>query len=82
MRRKGTESAVPLVLLASIFLFVAGGLADITSLARSQLATTFSPTFARVLITITLGVGLGTAIAAAWRLRPTKLAAPAPRTTH
>ena len=82
MRRKGAESAVPLVLLASIFLFVAGGLADITSLARSQLPTTFSPTFARVLITITLGVGLGTAIAAAWRLRPTKLAAPAPRSNR
>lgn len=79
MRRKGAESAVPLVLLASIFLFVAGGLADITSLARSQLPTSLSPTFARLLITVTLGVGLGTAIAAAWRLRPTKLAAPTPR---
>ena len=79
MRRKGAESAVPLVLLASIFLFVAGGLADITSLARSQLPTSLSPTFARLLIAMTLGVGLGTAIAAAWRLRPTKLVAPTPR---
>ena len=79
MRRKGAESAVPLVLLASIFLFVAGGLADITSLAHSQLPTSFSPTFARLLITVTLGLGLGTAIAAAWRLRPSKLVAPTPR---
>ena len=79
MRRKGGESAVPLVLLASIFLFVAGGLADITALARSQLPTTFSPTFARLLITLTLGLGLGTAIGAAWRLRPTRLVAPTPR---
>jgi len=66
-------------LLASIFLFVAGDLADITSLAHSQLPTSFSPTFARLLITVTLGLGLGTAIAAAWRLRPSKLVAPTPR---
>jgi hypothetical protein len=79
MRRKGADSAVPLVLLASIFLFVAGGLADVTSLARSQLPTSFAPGFARLLVTITLGVGLGTAIAAAWRLRPAKLVAPSPR---
>ena len=31
MWRKGVESAVPLVLVATIFLFVAGGLADVTS---------------------------------------------------
>lgn len=79
MRRKGADSAVPLVLLASIFLFVAGGLADIQSLARSQLPSSFAPGFARLLVTITLGVGLGTAIGAAWRLRPTKLVAPSPR---
>lgn len=79
MRRKGAESAMPLVLLASIFLFVAGGLGDITSLARSQLPTTFSPPFARIIITLTLGLGLGTAIAAAWRLRPTRLVAHSPR---
>ena len=30
MWRKGVESAVPLVLVATIFLFVAGGLADVT----------------------------------------------------
>ncbi len=82
MRRKGAESAVPLVLLASIFLFVAGGLADITSLARSQLPTSLSPTVARLLITVTLGVGLGTAIAAAWRLRPARLVAPSPRASR
>jgi hypothetical protein len=79
MRRKGADSAIPLVLLASIFLFVAGGLADITSISRSQVPTTLSPTAARVLITITLGVGLGTAIGAAWRLVPKKLVAPSPR---
>jgi hypothetical protein len=81
MWRKGAESAVPLILLASMFLFVAGGLADVTSLARSQLPTSFAPAFARTLITVTMGVGLGTAVAAAWRLRPGKLAAPSARGT-
>jgi hypothetical protein len=78
MRRKGAESAVPLVLVASIFLFVAGGLGDVTSLAHSQIATTFAPAFARLLVTVTLGVGLGLAIAAAWRMRSANLAPPAP----
>jgi hypothetical protein len=70
MRRKGAEAAVPLVLVATIFLFVAGGLADATSLGNSQIPTTFAPGFARFLITVTLGLGLGLAVAAAWRLRP------------
>jgi hypothetical protein len=72
MRRRGPESAVPLVLLASIFLFVAGGLADVTTLAKSQIPTTFAPTFGRAIVTVTLGVGFGTAIAAAWRLVPAR----------
>ena len=42
MRRKGVESAVPLVLVATIFLFVAGGLADVTSLGNSQVPSSFS----------------------------------------
>ena len=76
MWRRGAESAVPLVLLASMFLFIAGGLADVTSLSNSQLPTTFGAGFARVLVTVTLGVGLGTAIAAAWRLVPTRHSPP------
>ena len=38
--RKGVESAVPLVLVATIFLFVAGGLADVTTLGNSQVPST------------------------------------------
>ena len=72
MWRKGADSATPLVLLASMFLFIAGGLADVTSLAKSQIPSTWSDGFARMLVTITLGVGLGTAIGAAWRLVPAK----------
>ena len=70
MWRKGVESAVPIVLVATIFLFVAGGLADVTTLGKSQIPSTFSPWFARLLVTLTLGLGAGLALAAAFRLRP------------
>jgi hypothetical protein len=77
--RKGTESAVPLVLVATIFLFVAGGLADVTSLGSSQVPSTFSPGLARVLVMLTLGLGAGLAVAAAWRLRPSSPTRPPAR---
>jgi hypothetical protein len=70
MWRRGVDAAVPLVLVATIFLFVAGGLADVTTLGNSQVPSTFSAAFARVLVTITLGLGAGLAAAAAFRLRP------------
>ena len=69
MWRRGTDSAMPLVLVASIFLFFAGGLADVSTLGHSQIPTTFSPTLARVLVALDLGLGAGLAIAAAIRLR-------------
>jgi hypothetical protein len=77
--RKGPESAVPLVLVATIFLFVAGGLADVTTLGNSQVPSTFSAGFARALVTLTLGLGAGLAVAAALRLRPAPPTRPAPR---
>jgi hypothetical protein len=76
--RKGAESAVPLVLVATIFLFVAGGLADVTSLGNSQIPSTFSAGFARLLVMLTLGLGAGLAVAAALRLRPSSPAKPPP----
>lgn len=80
IRRKGAESAVPLVLVATIFLFVAGGLADVTSLGNSQVPSSFSAGFARLLVMLTLGLGAGLAVAAALRLRPSAPAMPsAPR---
>jgi hypothetical protein len=77
--RKGAESAVPLVLVATIFLFVAGGLADVTTLGNSQVPSTFSGGFARALVMLTLGLGAGLAVAAALRLRPASPTRPAPR---
>jgi hypothetical protein len=75
MWRKGADSAVPIVLVASIFLFVAGGLADVTSLGNSQVPSTFSAGVARLLVTVTLGLGAGLAVAAALRLRPAPVSA-------
>jgi hypothetical protein len=70
MWRRGVESAVPLVLVATLFLFVAGGLADVTTLGNSQIPSTLAPGAARLLVTLTLGLGAGLAGAAALRLRP------------
>lgn len=75
--RKGAESAVPIVLVATIFLFVAGGLADVTSLGSSLVPSTFSAGFARLVVALTLGLGAGLAGAAALRLRPATPARPA-----
>jgi hypothetical protein len=69
MARRGPHAAVPLILVAAIVLVVAGGLADVTTLGRSQIPTTFSPGFARVLVTLTLGVGAGLAASGGARLR-------------
>jgi hypothetical protein len=77
--RRGAESAVPIVLVATIFLFVAGGLADVTSLGNSQIPSTLPAALARLLVTVTLGVGAGLAVAAGWRLRPSNPVRPAPR---
>jgi hypothetical protein len=68
--KKGVESAVPLVLVATIFLFVAGGLADVTSLGNSQVPSTLPAWTARLLVSVTLGLGAGLAVAAGFRLRP------------
>jgi hypothetical protein len=80
--RRSAESAVPLVLVATIFLFVAGGLADVTSLGHSQIPSTFSAGVARSLVTLTLGLGAGLAAAAAVRLRPSSPPRPPSRRPH
>jgi len=69
MRRKGAAPAVPVVLIATIFLFVAGGLADATTLGNSQLPTTLPGWVARLSVMVTLGWGGGLAVASGLRLR-------------
>jgi hypothetical protein len=69
--RRGVHPAAPLLLLAGLFLALAGGLADVTALYRSQLPTTLPVTLARFEIAATIGLGAGIAIVGGWRLRPT-----------
>jgi hypothetical protein len=69
MWRRGTEAAVPFVLVASVFLLVAGGLADISTLGHSQVPSSLPPAIARIVVACTIGLGIGLAATAAMRLR-------------
>ena len=64
------SNAIPAVLFAGLIIAVAGGLADLTTLTRSQLPTDAPSTIARLEIMLALGVGAGLAASAALRLRP------------
>jgi hypothetical protein len=63
------------VLFAGLIVAAAGGLADLTTLTRSQLPTDGPAALARLEIALALGLGAGLAIAAALRLRPPASAA-------
>lgn len=63
-------NAIPAVLFAGLVVAAAGGLADLTTLTRSQLPTDLPSVIARLQVVIALGLGVGLAVAAAFRLRP------------
>jgi hypothetical protein len=69
LRRRDAWAAMPAVLIAGLFVLVAGGLADVTALTRSQLPTTLPHALGRLTVTVALGVGAGLVIASASRLR-------------
>lgn len=69
VRARDPYDATPLTLVSALFLAVAGGLADLTTLTRSQLPTTLPPTIARVAVVVALGLGTGLAAGAALRIR-------------
>ncbi len=69
--RRGVRAAAPLLLLTGLFLALAGGLADVTVLYRSQLPTTLPDTWARLEVATVIGLGVGVAIIGALRLRAT-----------
>jgi hypothetical protein len=69
MWRRGADAAMPLVLIAAIFIFFAGGLADVSTIGHSQIPTTLPPTLARLLVCLNLGLGAGVAAGAALHLR-------------
>ena len=66
--RRGLHAAAPLVLVAGLFAALAGGLADLTTLTRSQLPTTLPYGVARAIVAVALGLGAGLAIVGALRL--------------
>lgn len=63
--------AIPAVLIAGIVLALGTGLADVSSLSHSQLASTHAPTIVRTEVVAALGLGAGLAVAGALRLRTT-----------
>jgi hypothetical protein len=67
--RRDAHDATPVVLIASVFLLIAGGLADVTSLTRSQLPSTLPAAVARGVVTGAIGLGAGLVIGTASRLR-------------
>jgi hypothetical protein len=69
--RRGVVAAAPLLLLAGLFLGLAGGLANITTLFRSQLPTSLPHGWERFEVAMTLGLGAGVAVIGALRLRAT-----------
>jgi hypothetical protein len=71
------RASTPLALVAGIVLAVAGGLTDLSSLAKPVLTTDLSPPVARALVATVLGVGIGIVIVAATHLaRPESEVAP------
>jgi hypothetical protein len=67
--RRGGYAAAPLILCAGLFLAIAGGLADVTTLSHSQLPTTLPDWLTRLAVATVLGVGTAVAAAAALHLR-------------
>jgi len=77
--QRGVSAAAPLLLLAGLFLALAGGLADIAVLYRSQLPTTLPPAWARLEVAMVIGLGIGVAAIGGWRLRAGPRRVPAAR---
>jgi len=69
LARRGVHAAVPVALLAGLFLALAGGLADVTTLSRSQVPSTLPAWLARLAVALTMGAGVGVAVAAGLALR-------------
>lgn len=76
LRRRAPDGATPLVLVAGLFIALAGGVADLGSLTHAIVPSTFGAAVTRLTVAIALGGGLGLAIGAARHLRP-PLPAPA-----
>lgn len=69
LARRDVWSAAPAVILAGLFVFVSGGLADLPTLSHAFVPSRLTPDLARAIVAVALGVGFGTAMAGALRLR-------------
>ncbi|MEP6625983.1 MAG: hypothetical protein ABJC79_16160 [Acidimicrobiia bacterium] len=67
--RRGSWSAAPGLVLAGLYVFVSGGAADLASLTHVFVPSRLDPAVARLLVSIALGLGAGTAIVGLTRLR-------------
>ncbi|MBJ7381756.1 MAG: hypothetical protein JHC66_04120 [Acidimicrobiia bacterium] len=67
------DSATPFALIAGIFIAIAGGLADLSTLTQALVPTTLSPPIARLTVALAIGGGVGVAIIAGSHLKPVAL---------
>ena len=67
--RRGVWSAAPALVLAGLFVFVSGGLADLPTLSHAHAPSRLAPEVARLLVSLALGLGLGITLVGATRLR-------------
>ncbi len=67
--RRGSWAAAPGLVLAGLFVFVSGGAADVATLSHAFVPSRLDPAVARVLVSMALGLGAGTAIFGLSRLR-------------
>jgi hypothetical protein len=58
------QAARTYLLLAAVFLLLAGGVLDLSTLARSQLPSALGPTATRAVVTLVLGLGTAMAVVA------------------
>ncbi|MGQ0825762.1 MAG: hypothetical protein ACT4OX_12195 [Actinomycetota bacterium] len=75
------HAAAPAVLVAAVVFVVAGGVSDVSVWWHSQIPSSLSAGATRALVAITLGAGIGLAIAAGARLAPATPAGRTPPTT-
>ncbi|MGZ7000021.1 MAG: hypothetical protein ACXVLZ_17485 [Acidimicrobiia bacterium] len=69
LARRTLWSAAPLLIVAGLFAFVAGGLADVSAFSHSWIPSRLDSTLARILVVVALGGGAAVAIVGAFRLR-------------
>ena len=77
-RRRAPDGATPLVLVAGLFIALAGGVADLGSLTHAIVPSTLDAGLTRLTVAIALGGGIGLAVGAARHLRPPVPAPDAP----